>query len=351
MTQELKLKYRAVIEFLMLEGETCANIHTRLVNVYAEDAPSLTTVKNWVWEFKRGKSTLEDEPRSGRPREATSEEMIAAARAVVEENRRASYRCIAEQLGISKDSVMQIMKNELKMRKICKVWVPHSLTQENKDMRVDFSRILYNRCMRSQEKFFSQLVTMDESMLPDYEPLSRTEGKVWVFKGESAPTEVQRKKTCGKTMLIVFWDEKGVLLEHYVPRGVHVNAAYHKNLLIQLRSEIKEKRRGMLSRGVLLQQDNARTHTAQVAIDEAMKCGFEILPHPPYSPDLAPSDYYLFRNLKKDKRGNRFATEDELKNWTTNWLAEKDEAFFRKGIRMLKDRWQRCIEQRGEYLT
>ena len=78
---------------------------------------------------------------------------------------------------------------------------------------------------------------------------------------------------------------------------------YYANLLDQLRTAIREKRRGKLSKGVLLQQDNARVHTCKVSMDAVERNGYELIPHPAYSPDLAPSDFFLFPNLKKDIRG------------------------------------------------
>ena len=65
----------------------------------------------------------------------------------------------------------------------------------------------------------------------------------------------------------------------------------------------KKKWRGKLTRCVLLLQDSAHAHTSQFAMTAATECGFEILPHPPYSPDMAPSDFYLFPILKSHLRG------------------------------------------------
>ena len=87
-------------------------------------------------------------------------------------------------------------------------------------------------------------------------------------------------------MLTLFWDERGVILEHYMPRG---NTATYADLLKDhLRPTIKSKRRGLLCTGVLLQHDNARPHTARSTVATIQDLSFECLPHPPYSPDLAP---------------------------------------------------------------
>ena len=74
---------------------------------------------------------------------------------------------------------------------------------------------------------------------------------------------------------------------------------YYANLLDQLRPAIREKRRGKLSKGVLLQQNNARVHTCKVAMDAVERIGYELIRHPAYLPDLAPSDFFLFPNLNK----------------------------------------------------
>ena len=74
----------------------------------------------------------------------------------------------------------------------------------------------------------------------------------------------------------------------------------------------REKRRCKLSKGILLQQDDARVHTCKIPMDAVERNGYELIPHPAYSPDLAPSDYFLFPNLKKDIRGRHFRSNEEV---------------------------------------
>ena len=75
---------------------------------------------------------------------------------------------------------------------------------------------------------------------------------------------------------------------------------------------IRETRRGKLSKGILLQQDNARVHTCETAMDAVEWNGYELISHPAYSLDLAPSNYFLFPNLKKDIRGRHFQSNEEV---------------------------------------
>jgi len=105
-----------------------------------------------------------------------------------------------------------------------------------------------------------------------------------------------------------------------------------------------------LSRGVIILQDNARPHTSNVAMAAIRECGFELIPHPAYSPDLAPSDYYLFGSLKNFLRGQIFNNDNEIKSAIEGWFQEKTSDFFLAGIEQLPKRWHKCIEVRGDYI-
>jgi hypothetical protein len=72
--------------------------------------------------------------------------------------------------------------------------------------------------------------------------------------------------------------------------------------------------------------------------------------NPPYSPDLAPSDFYLFRRLKSDLKGMRFADNDAVIQTVLEWIRRQPQAFFEKGIRMLPERWKKCVDSGGEYV-
>ena len=110
----------------------------------------------------------------------------------------------------------------------------------------------------------------------------------------------RQKPSASKMIATAFWDANGFIMFDLLPKRAGV---YYANLLDQLRTTIRGKRRGELSKGVLLKQDNARVHTCKVAMDAVERNGDELIPHPAYSPDLAPSNFFLFPNLKKDIRG------------------------------------------------
>ena len=113
---------------------------------------------------------------------------------------------------------------------------------------------------------------------------------------------------------------------------------------------IPEKRRGKLSKGIILQQDNARVHTCKIAMDAVERNGYELIPHPTYSPDLALSDYFLFPNLKKDIRGCHFRSNEEVMAVVEEWVRDKDTGFFCSGPMALEQRWSKCIILEGNYI-
>ena len=108
----------------------------------------------------------------------------------------------------------------------------------------------------------------------------------------------------------LFWDKEGIIMIDYLQKGKTINADYYTSLLDQLKQKLKEKRRGKLSNGVLFLQDKASSHKAHRTMQKFDQIGFELLHHPPYSPDLAPSDYHL--QLKKYLKGTKFASDNEV---------------------------------------
>ena len=101
---------------------------------------------------------------------------------------------------------------------------------------------------------------------------------------------------------------------------------------------------------VLLSHDNTRPHTSRHTTAGIVKIGWEILPHPPYSPDLAPSDFHLFGPLKEANRGIHFKDEEAVKTSVRQWLRRQNLAFYRTGIHALVKRWTKTVEMDGDYI-
>ena len=118
--------------------------------------------------------------------------------------------------------------------------------------------------------------------------------------------------SAGKVKTSVFWDAKDIVLIDYLQKGKTINGEHYAKLLRELQQATKSKQPGKLIKGVLLHLDNAPAHKSLVAMFAVHDCGFELIDHPSYSPDLAPSDYFLFSNLKKHLAGIRYKSDDDI---------------------------------------
>ena len=114
-----------------------------------------------------------------------------------------------------------------------------------------------------------------------------------------APKKSDCKNPLEKFSPGFFLDQGSILLIDFLPKDQTFNAEYYSSLLVQLRDILKEKRRGKLTKVVLFLHDSAPAHRALATQKKLAYLGFQYLDHPPYFPDLAPSNYHLFPGLKK----------------------------------------------------
>lgn len=151
-------------------------------------------------------------------------------------------------------------------------------------------------------------------------------------------------------MATVFWDRRGVPLVDFMTRGSTINSGAYIETLKKLRRAIQKKRRGMLASGIVLLHDNARPHTAARTQQVLNDFGCDIFNHPPYSPDLAPSEYHVFPKLKKWLWCKHFKDDEELKTSVINWLHTQAAEFYSIGIEKLVPGYDKCLNVKGNYV-
>ncbi|KOX76124.1 Histone-lysine N-methyltransferase SETMAR [Melipona quadrifasciata] len=104
-------------------------------------------------------------------------------------------------------------------------------------------------------------------------------------------------------------------------------------------------------RGIIFHGGNARPHVALAVRQKLLQFDWDVLPHPPYSPDLASSDYYLFLSLKNSLRGKSFKSISETKTHLDEYFTSKLKQFWKEGIMRLPERWKKVIKQSCSYIT
>lgn len=344
------IEFRAVIKFLTKQGKSVDIILNEMRAVYGDTCPGKTMIYKWSRLFKQGRESLEDDERPGRPSDVTTHEMVMKVELAIMENGRLKLKEIAKMFNISETTAFKILHEHLGMSKVSARWVPRNLTPHQKQYRVDCCKQFLELCGDNQVDVIDRIVTGDETWVHFYDPESKEESKQWHVKGGPVPKKFKVQQSAGKVMATIFWDSRGILLVDYKAKGETITGAYYANILTRLRETIKEKRRGKLAKGVLLLHDNAPVHKARVAVSAVASCGFEEINHPPYSPDLAPSDYFLFPSLKKDLRGRRFEDEMSLQAAVNEHFESKSENYFFEGLQKIIQRCNKCITVRGDYI-
>ena len=130
-------------------------------------------------EFKDPERGFEDAPRMDHPSTITANENIEAIERTVMRDGQVSIRRVAEELGIPKTIIHEIMNNHMGMKKVCSRWVPKLLTPIQHANRVDCCQELLQQSEVNSAKFSGCIVTGDESWIRHYDPLSQLEANVW----------------------------------------------------------------------------------------------------------------------------------------------------------------------------
>ena len=140
---------------------------------------------------------------------------------------------------------------------------------------------------------------------------------------------------------------KGLVYMEFLKQGQTVNSEKYISTLRTLKARLRRVRSG---RDSILQHDNARPHTSRQTQDALAQLKLPALPHPAYSRDLAPSDYFLFLQLKKHLKGNHYDSDEEVVAAVRQWCREQSPEFFANGLRQLVRRWQLCVDRDGDYV-
>jgi len=152
-------------------------------------------------------------------------------------------------------------------------------------------------------------------------------------------------------MASVFWDAEGILFIDYLEKGKTITGEYYSILLTRLHKKKFVRKDPVCKRKkIILHQDNAPAHKSVLAMEKLRDLHYELLEHPPYSPDLAPSDSYLFPKLKFFLAGQRFSSNQEAIAAVEGYFADLTKNQYRDRIMALKHHWNKCNSLKGMYV-
>ena len=244
----------------------------------------------------------------GGVRKSIHQSWLAKKRNSMDKDRRVSIGTISAQFGVSVGTVHTVIREELKIRKICAKFVPMVLRQDQKERRCHDSREMVE-LINSDPAVLDALVTCDESWIYCYEPETKRQSSQWKHAGSPRPKKARQSKS-------------------------------------KFRKRFRRKKPALFKSGQWhFHQGNAPVHNSILFTDYLTKMGIKTVPQTPNSPDLAPCDFWLFHKL----RGCCSETIEEMKEAVPKVIDTITQEDFHRVFQKLLERYNKCIAAVGDY--
>ncbi|GFY08975.1 protein GVQW3 [Trichonephila clavipes] len=269
-----RTEQRICIKFCFNLGKSCAETIEMLQKAFKDEWMGKTQIKEWYGRFKNGRTSVDSDPRSGRPSTGTSSHNVERVRVAVEQDHRLTVRELEDEIRIPKMEVSV------------------GATAE-----------------KSPSKSKQHQVNVD-----------------------------------------CFFYYEGIVHHKYAHTGQTINKEYYVEVLKRLRNAIRRKRPQLWESGDwLLHHDNAPAHTSNLVQQYLSKHSIAQLRQPPYSPDIAPCDFWLFPRLKMPLKGHRFDNKQTVETNATNALKVISKTDFQECFNKWKHRYEQLVQSNGDY--
>ena len=181
-------------------------------------------------------------------------------------------------------------------------------------------------------------------------PETKQQSSQWKSLGSPRPKKVRQSRSVIKSIFIVFFDIRGIVHHEFVPQCQTVNAQFYCSVLRRPREDIRRKITELWCAGNwLLRDDIARSHRALATHEFLAHNNVTTFPHPPYSPDLAPCDFFLFPKMKLQLKGRRFDRLEDIQRESQDVLGKLREQDFQHPFQQWQRRWVQCVTAQGDY--
>jgi [histone H3]-lysine36 N-dimethyltransferase SETMAR len=235
------------------------------------------------------------------------------------------------------------------MHRIAAKFVPKLLTEEQRVSRIMACSDLIRTQSRCSD-FINHVITGDETLVYGYDPETKVQSSEWHRPSSPRPKQARQSKSKIKIMLIIFFDIRGIVYREYVPFGQTINQEYYKDVLCRLRDKVFENRHRIYpNEHFYLHHENAPAHTSILIQEFLSEEDIPIVPHPLYSPDLTPCDFFLFPRIKSKLKGKRFENIESIKRNVDRELSNISPDESKICFENWKHRWKQCIFSSGNY--
>ncbi len=286
----LQLQQRINVLFCVKLNLILKETRTKIQAAYGQNSLSYSRIQFWYRTFQGGCVSVVDLPRAAKTRTGRSDENIQAVRNALAIDRRLTIQEMSNFTGVKTANIQRILKLDLGLVHKCAKFVPHLLTGIQEQQRLNNASLMLRR-VAADPTFLKTVVTMDETWIYLYDPDMRAHASQWLPKGSAPPVVCKREMSTKKVLLISFFDHQGVVHREFL-RNTTVNAAIFVAILRRFRTSLRIRRPRMY-RSYWLHMDNASPHTALPTRNYLLQTGTQVVPHPPYSPDMAPNDFFF----------------------------------------------------------
>ena len=227
------------------------------------------------------------------------------------------------------------------------VWVPYKLSKKHLLDHIS----PWDSLLKHTENipYLKQIVTGDETWIL-YNNVGQK--RLWGKWNEPPPTTPKAGLHPKKVVLCIWWDWKWVLYCELLLENQMINSNKYCSQLDQRKAALNKKRPELVNRKrIIFHQDNTRLHVSLMTRQKLLQLGWEVLIHPPYSPDITPLDFHLFQSLQNSLNGKKFNSLEDCKKHLEQFFAQKAKKFWEDGIMKLPEKWQKVVEQKGKYVV
>lgn len=321
-------------------GHNATTAASNINQAWGKDTVNERTTQWWFRKFRSGDMDLENKER-GRPRSSIDKEEL---KALVEADKRKTVRELAGDLDVSIASISRHLKSIGKVKKLDQ-WVPHELNEEQKIRRFEIcsSLLLHNET----DPFLNRIITCDEKWIL-YD--NRRRSAQWLDADE-APKQLPKPTLHPKKVMVtVWWSANGIIHYSFLKPGETITAEKYCHEIEVVHQKLTKTQPALVNRKhPILLHDNARPHVSQITLQKLRELEYETLPHPPYSPDLSPTDYHFFKHLDNFIKEKTYANQSRVENTFKEFLESRSPEFYQTGINKLVYRWHKCVDSNGNY--
>ncbi|KAK6730027.1 hypothetical protein RB195_006842 [Necator americanus] len=224
-------------------------------------------------------------------------------------------------------------------------WVPHELTESQKNRRFEISSAHLLR--NENNPFLERIVTCDEKWILY---VNRRRSAQWLDQKEAQRHHPKPKTHQKKIMVTVWWSAAGRIHYTCLNPGETITAEKYCQQIDGMDQKPRSLCPALIHwKGAILLHENARPHVSLITRQKLHELNYETLDHPPYSPDLSPTDFHFFKHLDNFLREKHFRNQDDAETAFDEFIASRTPDFYDIGIKKLVSRWQKCVNRNGDY--